>query len=376
MTAERPIRTHILVKLVVGFIGFLPALPAAGADIPVKSTSDQPPRKVIVGTVMQPFWGKHPGLQKRLDQLTGIVDRMQAQSEKKYGRGLDLAVLPEMALTGEGERVGEVADWSFPLEGAVKETFAREARKYHCYVVVPTYLLEDRAEKRCSNAAILFDRRGEVVGIYRKVHLVVDADSGSMEHGSTPGKEEPVFNCDFGKLGIQICYDMDFDYGWRELAREGAELIVWPTQSPQTSQPAARAKANRCYIVSSTWRNNASVFEPTGKIVSQVKWPVSEKRAEVGNLTPPEDNILIQEIDLSYAILPWSSTLKNGEALKKAYADKVGYRYYEDEDCGMFWSNDPHMTIRHILRSMGLMEEPEEFQRAEGFYHKAGIPGY
>jgi len=364
------------VKLVVGFIGFLPALPAAGADIPVKSTSDQPPRKVIVGTVMQPFWGKHPGLQKRLDQLTGIVDRMQAQSEKKYGRGLDLAVLPEMALTGEGERVGEVADWSFPLEGAVKETFAREARKYHCYVVVPTYLLEDRAEKRCSNAAILFDRRGEVVGIYRKVHLVVDADSGSMEHGSTPGKEEPVFNCDFGKLGIQICYDMDFDYGWRELAREGAELIVWPTQSPQTSQPAARAKANRCYIVSSTWRNNASVFEPTGKIVSQVKWPVSEKRAEVGNLTPPEDNILIQEIDLSYAILPWSSTLKNGEALKKAYADKVGYRYYEDEDCGMFWSNDPHMTIRHILRSMGLMEEPEEFQRAEGFYHKAGIPGY
>ena len=59
-----------------------------------------------------------------------------------------------------------------------------------------------------------------------------------MEHGSTPGKEEPVFQCDFGKLGIQICYDMDFDYGWRELARQGAELVAWPTQSPQTSQPA------------------------------------------------------------------------------------------------------------------------------------------
>jgi hypothetical protein len=40
-----------------------------------------PPRKVIVGTVMQPFWGKHPGLQKRLDQLTTIVDRMQAESD-------------------------------------------------------------------------------------------------------------------------------------------------------------------------------------------------------------------------------------------------------------------------------------------------------
>jgi hypothetical protein len=103
---------------------------------------------------------------------------------------------------------------------------------------------------------------------------------------------------------------------------------------------------------------------------------MSEKKVEAGNLTPPEDNILVQEIDLSYAILPWSSTLMNGEALKKAYGDKVGYRYYEDEDCGMFWSNDAHMTIRHMLQSMGLMEEQEEFQRAEEFYHKAGVPGY
>ena len=376
MAPERLIQTRRLVKLVVCFIGFLLTLPVAGAEIAVKSTSDQPPRKVIVGTVMQPFWGKHPGLKKRLDQLTVIVDRMQSQSEKKYGRSLDLAVLPEMALSGEGERVGQVADWSFPLEGAVKETFAREARKCHCYVVVPTYLLEDRATKRCSNAAILFDRRGEVVGTYRKVHLVVDSDSGSMERGSTPGKEEPVFDCDFGKLGIQICYDMEFDDGWRELARKGADLVVWPTQSPQTSQPAARAKRNHYYIVSSTWRNNASIFEPTGKIASQIRWPVNEKEAEVGNLTPPEDNILIQEIDLSYAILPWSSALKNGEALKKAYGDKLGYRYYEDEDRGVFWSNDPHTTIRQMLRSMGLMEEQEEFQRAERAYRKAGVPGY
>ncbi len=376
MAPERLIQTRRLVKLVVCFIGFLLTLPVAGAEIAVKSTSDQPPRKVIVGTVMQPFWGKHPGLKKRLDQLTVIVDRMQSQSEKKYGRSLDLAVLPEMALSGEGERVGQVADWSFPLEGAVKETFAREARKCHCYVVVPTYLLEDRATKRCSNAAILFDRRGEVVGTYRKVHLVVDSDSGSMERGSTPGKEEPVFDCDFGKLGIQICYDMEFAEGWRELARRGVELVAWRTQSPQTSQPAARAKENHCYIVSSTWRNNASIFEPTGKIVSQVKWPLSEKQADAGKLTPPKDNILIQELDLSYAILPWSSALKNGEALKKAYGDRVGYRYYEDEDRGMFWSNDPHMTIRHMLRSLGLMEEQEEFQRAESFYHKAGVPGY
>jgi predicted amidohydrolase len=361
--------------LVLGFLGFLVTLPAAGADIPVKSTSDQPPRKVIVGTVMQPFWVKYPGLQPRMEQLTTLVDRLQAESEKKYARGLDLAVLPEMALTGEGGPVG-APDWAFPVEGAVQETFVRAARKCHCYIVVPTYLQDDRAAKQCSNSAILFGRSGEVVGIYRKVHLVVNAGTGSMEHGATPGKEEPVFTCDFGKLGIQICYDMDFDDGWRELARKGAELVAWPTQSPQTSQPAARAKQNRYYIVSSTWRNNASIFEPTGKIVSQIKWPASEKTVEAGAVVAPEDNILVQELDLSYAILPWSSALKNGKGLQDVYGDKVGYRYYEDEDCGMFWSNDPHMTIRHMLRSLGLTEQQEEYQHAAEVYHRAGIPGY
>jgi len=359
----------------VGALGFLLVLPALGQDVPTRSTSDQPPRKVIVGTVMQPFWGEHPGLQTRLDQLTAILDRMQARSEKQYGRGVDLAVLPEMALTGEDGPMG-AANWAYSLEGAVQDTFAREARKCHCYIVVPTFLLDGRAAKRCSNAAILFGRNGEVVGVYRKVHLVVNTDSGSMEHGATPGKEEPVFQCDFGKLGIQICYDMDFDDGWKELARKGAELVAWPTQSPQTSQPAARAKQNNYYIVSSTWRNNASIFEPTGKIVSQVKWPVSEKTMESGNPVAPEENILVQELDLSYAILPWSSALKNGESLKQLYGDKVGYRYYEDEDCGMFWSNDPHMTIRYMLRSLGLSEQQEEYQHDKDFYHQAGIPGY
>jgi predicted amidohydrolase len=375
MTTKRLHPGTLRTTLQVGFLGLLLTLPAASADLAVKSTSNQLPRKVIVGTVMQPFWGNHPGLQARLEQLTVIVGRMQSQSEKQYGRGLDLAVLPETAITGEAGPEGDVTAWSYPLEGAVKETFAQEARKYRCYIVVPTYLLEDRGTKRCSNAAILFDRRGEVVGVYRKVHLVVDKNSSSMEHGSTPGKEEPVFECDFGKLGIQICYDMDFDYGWSELARKGAELVVWPTQSPQTSQPAFRAKRNHYYIVSSTWRNNASIFEPTGKIVAQVKWPANEKTVEAGTLIAPADNVLVQELDLSYAILPWSSTLENGEALKKAYGDKVGYRYYEDEDCGMFWSNDPHMTIRRMLESVGVMEEQEELQQVRDFYHKAGIPG-
>jgi predicted amidohydrolase len=336
-------------------LGSGPVLAAAdGAKI--RSTSNSPPRKVIIGTAMQSFWGQYPGLNNRLAQLGGMVDQMAAQAKMKFGRGLDLAVLPETAITGEAGP--DALASSVPFEGPVQDLFARKAREHNCYIVVPTYLLDSKEKKLCSNAAILVGRKGETVGTYRKVHLVVSLERGTMEGGSTPGNALPVFDCDFGKLGIQICYDMEFDDGWIELARRGAELIAWPTQSPQTSQPAFRAKEHRCYIVSSTWRHNASIFEPTGKIAEQIK---------------PPQGILVHELDLSYALLPWSSKLRNGEALRKAFGDKVGFRYYEDEDCGIFWSNDSKTTIGEMVRSIGVLELEEEMERVREFYRKAGM---
>jgi predicted amidohydrolase len=334
-----------------------PGLPAE--DIGVKSTSDLPPRKVIVGTAMQAFWGEYPGLGKRLAQLSGMIDRMAAESEKRYSRGLDVAVLPEFAVTGEAS--ADIVASSVAFDGPVRNTFVQSARQHRCYIVVPMYLLDDKDKRLSSNAAILIDRQGEVVGIYRKVHLAVADGTDSLESGATPGKEVPVFECDFGKLGIQICFDIRYDYGWDELARKGAELVVWPTQSPETSLPAFRAMHSHYYVVSSTWRNNASFFEPTGKISAQIRAP---------------EQILVQQLDLSYAILPWSSKLKNGAALREKYGDKVGFHYYEDDDDGIFWSNDPRVTVGQMVRSLGLSQQEVELERIRKLYHRAGVPTY
>lgn len=323
-----------------------------------KSSSDMLPRKVIVGTVVKGFWGTYPGLPKRLEELTGLIDQLSAESRKKYGRGLDLAVLPESVVNGEVS--GDIVTHSIEFEGPVKDAFVRKARECNCYIVVPMFLLENREKRLCSNAAILIGRKGEVVGMYRKLHPAVAEGSGSMEGGVTPGKEVPVFQCDFGKLGIQICFDMEYDYGWKELARKGAELVVWPTQSPGIARPASRAMQEHYYVVSSTWRHNASIAEPTGKIVAQVR---------------PPGQILVQELDLSYAILPWSSKLKNGVAVQEKFGNKVGFRYYEDEDRGIFWSNDPQVPIRKMLLSLGLNEFDEELARIEKLYDQAGVPG-
>jgi hypothetical protein len=98
------------------------------------------------------------------------------------------------------------------------------------------------------------------------------------------------------------------------------------------------------------------IFEPTGKIAAQIK---------------PPQSILVHEIDLSYALLPWSAKLRNGEAFRKAYGAKVGFNYYEDEDCGIFWSNDPQTPIGEMVRSMGVPETEEERAKVREFYRKA-----
>ena len=332
------------------------ALPtAASAPAASRNTSNTLPRKVVIGTAIQDLWGTYPGLRQRLDQLTSLVDRMVKQSGKRYGRGPDLAILTETAVTGEAGKDARAC--AVPLEGPLREAFSRKASEHRCYIVAPTYLLEADG-KRCSNAAILFGRDGTVAGVYRKVHLVVAPDSETMESGSTLGTDVPVFQCDFGRLGIQICYDMEFDGGWNELARQGCELVAWPTQSPQTATPAFRAMREGFYVVSSTWRNNASVFEPSGRIAAQIR--------------PPE-SVLAYEIDLSYAILPWSARLENGKALQKKFGEGVGFHYYEDEDRGLFWSNDPRMTIREMVRSLGLEERHEQLARVRQVYRKAGL---
>src|SRR5438270_11689931 len=98
-----------------------PALTASTERAPALPTnSRQPPRKVITGTVLQDLWGDYPGVDKRLKQLASIVERMGAESHARYGRGLDLAILPETAVTGE---LGgnDALSRAVPLEGPLRD---------------------------------------------------------------------------------------------------------------------------------------------------------------------------------------------------------------------------------------------------------------
>ncbi|AMV36827.1 carbon-nitrogen hydrolase family protein [Planctomyces sp. SH-PL62] len=331
---------------------------ASRAEAPPIAKGDRPSRKVVVGTAIFGPHGDYPGLQERLEILSGLIDEMARKaSAQSPGRGLDLAILPETVVTASG---GEARDRAIPLDGPVKETFGGLARKHRSYILATMDLAEPGPEATVySNAAILFDRRGEVVGIYRKRHPVAYVGSDVLEGGVTPGRECPVFDCDFGKLGIQICWDVQYDEGWDALAKAGAEIVAWPTASPATLTPSAQAARHRYYVASSVWRNNATIYEPTGMVAARIEEP---------------SRVLVHELDLSYAILGWSGFLRNGEALRERYGERIGFHYDPREDMGLFWSNDPTTTIGAMVRSIGGEELDVQVERNRRLQEPARLP--
>ena len=307
----------------------------------IKSTADAPPRKVVIATIMQRFRGT---LEQRLTLAEEVIALAGKEAAAKHPR-LDLVVLPEFAISTENGPV--------KLKGEVQTRLGTAAKKLNAYVIVPTILQEEGGDDRISNAAILFDRSGNVMGMYRKANTVVDGQ-GKVEGGASPGTEYPVFNCDFGKLGIQICWDMAIDEGWDALGRKGAELVASPSASPATVRIAAHALRNQYWVITSTVRDNVTLFDPLGVIMAQ-------------NTT---DRVMVCEIDLSYALLGWSEKLENGKGMTKVYGDKVGYAFSVREDGGVFWSNDPSKTIGEMCREFGQGEIPVDIAESQRWNDK------
>jgi predicted amidohydrolase len=340
--------------LALGLALIPPAAIAAVADVPqvpavekVAHRRDGLPRKVLVGTEISGYDVilKLP-LETRFQRMDEIVDAMEAQASSKYpGKRLDLAVFteyfmshPSDALEQQAVRLGDVA-------GKIEAC----AKRNGCYIIMPLVMREEGEPARYSNVALLVDREGHIAGMYRKVHPCTDLNYALLEGGMTPGSDYPVFDCDFGRVGVQICYDVEYAEGWQALANKGAEIVAFPSETPQTARPSMYALQHRYYVVSATPRDHAAVYNPLGMIDAQAT---------------KEGEVLVHEIDLSYAITDWQSGLDGGESLKRKYGDKVGYTYYMGEDAGIFWSNDPTTSIGQMFKAFGYPEPGDDTERA------------
>lgn len=218
------------------------------------------PRKVrLAAAHLQPRAGRTAEEKRR--QYAPLIARAAAQKA-------DLIVLGEtLTYYGQPRGPAEVAE---PVPGPSTAYFAELARKHDIHIVAGLY---ERVGRLVYNTAVLLSPEGKVAGKFHKVTM----PDGEVERGVTPGREYPVFETRFGKLGIMICYDGFFPEVARELTKAGAEVIAWPVWGFNPELGRARAAENQVYVVSSTYEDVSSnwgytaVWDRAGRPAAQAK---------------------------------------------------------------------------------------------------------
>lgn len=218
--------------------------------------------------------------------------------EQSIRDGAQIVILPELVTSGysfdsraEAESVAITPDHQIFVDWA-----ALAARG----TIVIGGFCESRPEGGVYNSAAVVDGTG-VVAVYRKLHLW-DTEKNFFTAGSSA---PPVLETPFGRIGVVICYDLEFPELTRSLALRGTDLLAVPTNWPLVYRPSgerppevqiaiAAARVNRMSIACSDRVGIERGQEWTGgtAIINESGWVVS---------TAEQGPIAAADIDLSLA---------------------------------------------------------------------------
>jgi len=170
------------------------------------------------------------------------------------GEGVNLA----------GVRGKNYTDIAEPIPGPSTRRLGEIAKQYNMYIVAALGELDGHA---IYNTSVLIGRDGKVKGKYRKVQLPRE----EIEAGVTPGESYPVFETDFGTIGMMVCWDNQYAEPARALAIQGAEIILMPIWGGNVILTKARAIENQVFVVSSSYSQPSAVYGPWGEVLADAK---------------------------------------------------------------------------------------------------------
>lgn len=219
--------------------------------------------------------------------------------------GAALIAYPEVFLY-IGGRAGKLAH-AQSLDGEVVSRFREEAARHGVWLLLGS--LHERIpgdEARVYNTSVLIDRQGEITGTYRKRNLfdVELRDLRIMESDTIrPGEEPaPVIGTDLGNVGLSICFDLRFPALYRQLRRDGAEIVFAPSNFTAPTGAAhwevllrARAVENQVFLAAP-----AQVGRHNPKYVSYGHTALVDPWGTVTALAPEHPGLTFAELDLAY----------------------------------------------------------------------------
>jgi len=284
---------------------------------------------------------------KSYDEMVGKILR---RMEEVVSYEPDIVCLPEVFpfsnLSTNRPPLKEVAE--VPI-GAISRPFADFAKEHHCYVVCPIYTKE---KGRYYNAAVFIDRKGKLLGEYRKIHPTI----GEMENGIHLGPlEPPVFQTDFGIVGAQICFDIEWLDGWQELRKAGAELVFWPSAFAGGSMVNTKAWQNKYAVVSSTRKGTTKICDVSGEAVA---W--------TGHFA----HWACAPVNLEKAFLHTWPYCRKFQDIQAKYGRKVRITTYHEEEWTIIESRSPDVRVADVMKEFEFKTHEEHIQAADKIQKK------
>ena len=222
----------------------------------------------IAGVQMEPRLGDTAGNLARCVEMLGVA----------AAQGAQLVIFPEAALSGYMfGSLEEAVSSAETIPGPSSERIAERCRELGVYTV---FGLLEKDGDTCYNAAAFVGPDG-LIGRYRKLHLPYVGVDRFVERGDRPPR---VHDTELGRIGLSICYDLDFPEQARILTLLGAEVIVnisnWPEGVEFAPQylAHARARENMVYVaaVNRVGEERGVRFIGRSKLIDHRGMPLAE----------------------------------------------------------------------------------------------------
>lgn len=295
------------------------------------------PREVWIGSV---------SLQgMRAQNAADMVEKTLGIMESLIPYQPDIICLPEVFAYTYLDKPAVIREVAEQVPGAIVKPFQAFAKAHNCYLICPTY---SRQGEAIYIAAVLIDRKGEIAGEYHKIHPT----DTEMAAGVRPGAlKPPIFETDFGKIGIQICFDIKWDEPWYQLEAAGADIVFWPSAYAGGTEVGSRAWRHHYHMVSSTLKGPAKIWDITGEIIAQTgMW---------------QPNWVCAPVNLEKEFLLLWPAVQKFAAIRSKYGRKIRISTFDEEEWAIIESLDPEIKVADILREYDIPNHKQRLQAIE-----------